>query len=591
MKLYLEKALNRVLVLTLMMVLTAVMAAPAAAATSGWAAVGSAGFSNASVNSCMALDNSGTPYVAFADGSKSNKATVMKYNGSSWAIVGAAGFSAGLANDISIAFDGVGTPYVAYGDVGNSYKATVMRFNGTSWETVGNAGFSANKAYYLSLAIDGSGIPYAAYQDGGNSKKATVMRFNGTSWETVGNAGFSAGLEMYTSLAIDGSGNLYVAYRDYGNSYKATVMKFNGSNWSPLGGAGFSEGTAGYTSLAIYGGTPYVAYCDQNYGGLQAKAVVKKFNGSGWETVGSAGFSAGTASYVSLVFDGSGTPYIAYEDGGNSNKATVMKFNGTDWETVGSAGLSTAAAYYTNLRIDGGGSLYVAYEDGNKGYKLTVMKHAGPVATSITVSGPDSITIPGNGTATGSCTATVKDQYSGVMTGEKVTWSIAPSTGVNIDASGVITVTPSASVGMYTITAKAGSATGSCPVNLGKAASVATTIEVSGSTAITIPSSGTANETYTAVVKDQYGAAMNGEPVTWSINPNTGVSIDAGIVTVTASAESGNYIVTAISGNAIGGCSVAVKEGTTPSGEGGGGESFPILSAIPSYFEQFFNNI
>jgi hypothetical protein len=44
-----------------------------------------------------------------------------------------------------------------------------------------------------------------------------------------------------------------------------------------------------------------------------------------WQLVGSAGFSAGTAAYTSLAFNGN-IHYIAYQDGANNNKATVMGF-------------------------------------------------------------------------------------------------------------------------------------------------------------------------------------------------------------------------------------------------------------------------
>jgi hypothetical protein len=46
-----------------------------------------------------------------------------------WQTVGMAGFSAGKARYTSLAIDSTGSPYVAYGDDGNSGKATVMRMN------------------------------------------------------------------------------------------------------------------------------------------------------------------------------------------------------------------------------------------------------------------------------------------------------------------------------------------------------------------------------------------------------------------------------------------------------------------------------
>jgi hypothetical protein len=51
-----------------------------------------------------------------------------------------------------------------------------------------------------------------------------------------------------------------------------------------------------------------------------------KFDGSSWQTVGPAGFSAGGAGEISIALDSSDIPYVAYADLGNFGKATVMKF-------------------------------------------------------------------------------------------------------------------------------------------------------------------------------------------------------------------------------------------------------------------------
>lgn len=44
------------------------------------------------------------------------------------------------------------------------------------------------------------------------------------------------------------------------------------------------------------------------------RATVRKLIGAIREIVGVAGFSAAQADYTSLVIDGGGTPYVAYED-------------------------------------------------------------------------------------------------------------------------------------------------------------------------------------------------------------------------------------------------------------------------------------
>jgi hypothetical protein len=190
--------------------------------------------------------------VAYLDNGNSLKATVMKFNGTSWITVGSVGFSAGEALYTSLALDGSGTPYVAFEDAGNSFKATVMKFNGSSWVTVGTAGFSAGMAQYTSLGLDGSGVPYVAYKDAGNSYKATVMKFDGSGWVTVGAAGFSAGAANFTSLALDGSRNPYVAYQDGGNSYKATIMNFV-SNHPPIANAGTDQTVMVSETVHLYG--------------------------------------------------------------------------------------------------------------------------------------------------------------------------------------------------------------------------------------------------------------------------------------------------------------------------------------------------
>ena len=58
---------------------------------------------------------------------------MMRFRGSSWEAVGSAGFSPGSAGSVSLAFD-AGVPHVAFIDGGYGQRATVMRYNGSTWE-------------------------------------------------------------------------------------------------------------------------------------------------------------------------------------------------------------------------------------------------------------------------------------------------------------------------------------------------------------------------------------------------------------------------------------------------------------------------
>jgi hypothetical protein len=340
-------------------------------ADADWQPVGNTGFSAGIANHTSLAISNGTPYVAYRDGGNSNKATVMKFNGSNWESVGSPGFSEDWLLLTRLALTTDGTPYVVYTkDAIFEFHNMVMKFNGSNWVFVGSQGFSADQGFKASLALSNDGTPYVAYEAQQYGYKTTVKKFNGSNWESVGSPGFTAGAADDTSLAISNDGTPYVAYLDRGNSDKASVMKFNGSNWESVGSPGFSAGRAPSTSLAFANGTPYVAYRDE---GNSSKASVMKFNGSSWESVGSPGFSAGGASYTSLAISNE-TPYVAYMDGGNSDKATVMKFNGSNWESVGSPGFSAGAAFSTSLAF-ANGTLYVAYGDAGNSSKATVMKY------------------------------------------------------------------------------------------------------------------------------------------------------------------------------------------------------------------------
>ena len=356
----------------LLTVLTVVPGEALAAGTGVWEAVGSAEFSagEAEITS-LAMDN-GTVYVAYKDNQNGGKATVMKYaygSGSDWETVGAEGFSAGGIVDISLAVYN-GTPYVAYVDGGNGNRATVMKYIGTIWETVGPAGFSSTVYQdHISLVMD-NGTPYVAYADAENFERATVMRYTGTSWEMVGSA-ISPVRAEDISLAVY-NGTPYVAYIDVGDMFSATVKKYTGTSWETVGSAGFSDEYRHNTSLVIDDGTPYVSF------GLGSCYVMEYTGGgdSGWEDVGSS-ISVGESADTSFAVD-DGTPYLAFWDPANGDKATVVKYTGTSWETVGSAGFSADTARFVSLVMNHGAP-YVAYQDGRLFDAVTVMRFNGPV--------------------------------------------------------------------------------------------------------------------------------------------------------------------------------------------------------------------
>ncbi|MBO9597305.1 MAG: DUF1533 domain-containing protein [Cohnella sp.] len=253
-------------------------------------------------------------------------------------------------------------------------RSTHAASDSGSWRRAGGD-ISFGTASYTSLSVY-NGKPYVAYKDSSGNGKAKM--YNGSSWADLSSFGFSVGTIDYPSLYIDQSnGTPYVAYKDAGvggTDGKATVKKYNGSSWVPVGSAGFSAGTVAYTSMFVDNGIPYAAYQDAANGN---RVTVMKWNGSSWGAVGNAGFSTNQALYVSLyVYNG--IPYVAYVDSGNgtSGKATVMTYNGSSWVPVGTAEFTAGLASYTSLFVSEG-IPYLAFQDAANSSKATVMKYDG----------------------------------------------------------------------------------------------------------------------------------------------------------------------------------------------------------------------
>ena len=145
-----------------------------------------------------------------------------------------------------------------------------------------------------------------------------------------------------------------------------------------------SADNGGVMSLAFDStGTPIVAYSDGNAG---REATVRKLVGGTWTLVGNAGFSTGSVVDPSLAIDlKTGTLYVAYIDNANGNKASVQSFflnGGTNWGFVGAPGFSLQPADYISLALDSAGTPYVACSDGT-GRKATVRKLVGGTWTVV----------------------------------------------------------------------------------------------------------------------------------------------------------------------------------------------------------------
>ena len=193
---------------------------------------------------------------------------------------------------------------------------------------------------------------------------------------------------------------------------------------------------------------------------------------------------------------------------------------------------------------------------------VTITKDT-PVETAIVATAPTTgtnITIPNGGTTTsGNCSYKVYDQYGAEMAGTTATWKMDPATvtGVTLTASnGSISVNNTATKGTVKLYAESGGVkSNEITFNIARETSVAKSLTIEGSidsvTVPTVTEPGTTNcayATYTAIVKDQYGAKMDGQTIEWSFTDKPGVTFNNGQLTVTNKADAGTVTITAKSG-------------------------------------------
>lgn len=329
-------------------------------AQGSWDAVGTSGFSAGTVNYIdFKKAPDGTLYVAYQDANNSNKTTVMKYNGTTWVVVGVAGFST-TASYQQLAIDNNGTPYVAYRESTNFLQ--VSKFNGTSWVNVGS--LSTTCGEFINLGIDSNNNLYLGYDDL-SGYSVSVQKYDGSSWAYVGGAGFAFSA-TYVSMAVSPDGEPYVAYRDNNKNGKITLKKFDGSNWTDVGNTNFSNDYTKYTTLAFDNkGVPYVAY-------TIGEVVVRKLVGDTWTKLGALPASENNLQYLSLAFDPLNTPYVSYYNLSQSTGYVGSFDCDFSWRDSFASGYG-AQSRYQKLIFGNDGYPYLAYK--NSSSKAAVSKH------------------------------------------------------------------------------------------------------------------------------------------------------------------------------------------------------------------------
>jgi len=262
--------------------------------------------------------------------------------------------------------------------------------HGQTWNPLGAGdenlpvqAFGANQ----SIFVDAADTAYTIYYDKLINNGVTVRRYNGSAWESLGHVvTHTTPINEFSPAPIirKGPGNeLYSLTRATANGYGIVVKKYNGSIWEPVGSPDIGFGTY-YTTGKMEvdaAGMIYVAYLSSG------QMRIRKFNGATWINVGLV--LTNQIDKFSFSLDNNGIPHICYTRLGNT---FVTWFNGTSWVLL----QSFPNTSFGSMIFDSGNNLYIAGTSGIKKYNGTTWTNL-PVTSNMNLDAPRPLVVDQSG--------------------------------------------------------------------------------------------------------------------------------------------------------------------------------------------------
>lgn len=209
--------------------------------------------------------------------------------------------------------------------------------------------------------------PYVAWTEGSGETTdvGRVSLWDGGAWQSVGGPLNTGGGDTSAIDLTSIGGVLYAAYIDNNGTNTVRVARYNAGTdgWDAVGGV-VSDYSSADLRIAAVGSTPGVVFTQFDTTLNKSVVMVKRWNGSTWEEVGSGPnpldiqhINGATDSAIASV---AGTPYVAYSEGGSPK---VKRFDGSAWVYPGEDTVDQAAnenGRYPSI-ADVDGTPYVAW--------------------------------------------------------------------------------------------------------------------------------------------------------------------------------------------------------------------------------------
>ena len=318
---------------------------------SAWQHAGDGGNWNIGDNAILSVDKNGKAYVQIHN--PGFAPIVLYYNDTSWVPVGPYSSTFYNTGGLMIKFDSHKTPYFLIID--SAANTSLLKFNGTRWVSVGPYGFLPTGTY-ADFTI-GKGDSLFITSINSSYEQATYM-YNGTNWNIIG-SGYSqfptTGQHILNSQIITDTGGNPMVVLQYSNQLSIIIDTLGTNNWSLLGSCNIPA-TFNTFDMCTYKDNLYIVYntSQTNY----PITVLHWTPMHGWDTLGPA--ISGFCPATSIKVDSLGNVYIA---GSRGDTCGVKKYNGTNWVDLYPDAFNGDQTYPLNIAIDGSGIPYLLYED------------------------------------------------------------------------------------------------------------------------------------------------------------------------------------------------------------------------------------
>ena len=319
-----------------------------------WSAIESPALSpGASGRSTMAINKAGELMVIYYDEEMGYRMAAKHLVNNTWTSAGVNGVSREGVVEHQMALGPDDEPYVIYSDKALLKKISIKRYSSGSWNLIGSEGVTSGDTRYIDIAVSSDNVPYIVYKEASNYNYLVVKKFNGSAWVSVGSPIYTESFLSPTSLDIDSKGELYLSYI---NNKKIQVKKLSAGTWASVGSMTLTDVSQIEFKLGP-NDVPYIAYI-QTY---TATPGLIRFDGTNWVNVVGPGYDLyNTPSALSFAISPDGVPHIAYTDNLNSGKVVVKKLNGTAWESITAGSVSIYSSSYICINFSADGTLYLS---------------------------------------------------------------------------------------------------------------------------------------------------------------------------------------------------------------------------------------